>query len=64
MIGSELAGAKAYWAQRRVALIGDSTLATLYEKALNDLGVETQVYSPKDMTVAGLRQAMKNIPPG
>lgn len=56
LIGSELAGAKSYWSQQPVALIGDTALSVLYETALNSLGVETQRYNPTDMTVAGLRQ--------
>jgi 2-dehydro-3-deoxygalactonokinase len=61
LIGSELAGAKHYWAQHSVALIGDTALSELYEKALHSLAVETQHYDPKDMTVAGLRQQAQNI---
>lgn len=61
LIGSELAGAKHYWAQQSVALIGDSALAALYAKALDCLAVETQLHDPKAMTVAGLCQQMRNM---
>ena len=61
LIGSELAGAKDYWSQQSVALIGDTALSALYEKALDALDVETQIYDPKDMTVAGLRQQAQHL---
>ena len=61
LIGSELAGAKDYWSQQSVALIGNTALSALYEKAFNALGVETQIYNPKDMTVAGLRQQAQHL---
>ncbi len=61
LIGNELAGAKNYWAQGNVALIGDSMLTALYETALKDLAVKARVYNPKDMTCLGLRQAMTRL---
>ena len=61
LIGCELAGAKDYWSQQPVALIGDTALSALYETALNSLGVKTQRHSPRDMTVAGLRQQAPSL---
>lgn len=54
LIGAELAATKAYWLGARVALVGSSTLAGLYHRALTAHGLAPQVLSAKDCTIAGL----------
>ena len=61
LIGSEIAGAKHYWQSQRVALIGEDELVALYVAALNHLGIDCEVFSPKAMTLAGLSNAYQAL---
>ena len=54
IIGCELAGAKNYWQNQRVALIGEGHLVALYAAALKHLNIDSESFSPKIMTLAGL----------
>lgn len=54
LIGAELAAARPYWLGQEVALIGTSTLARVYARALASLGVEARVLPGPECTLAGL----------
>lgn len=60
LIGTELAGARPFWQNREVALIGAGGLVTLYGRALALQGVTTQNISGDDMVRAGLHAAYSN----
>lgn len=57
LFGVELAGARPYWAGRKVALVGSEALCRLYEKALAEHGVTTQRADADAITLAGLKAA-------
>ena len=61
LIGGELAGARNYWQDQRVALIGEGRLATLYVAALNRLNIDCESFSSKVMTLAGLSEAYQAL---
>jgi len=54
LIGTELAGASSYWQGDKVALIGDPKLSALYASALALMLIETEIFDPKTVTLAGL----------
>jgi 2-dehydro-3-deoxygalactonokinase len=54
LIGSELAGARAYWLGREVVLIGAPALAAAYRDALALAGLEARVADATAMTRGGL----------
>ena len=59
IIGSELAGAKPYWSDQTVALIGEPALSKLYSDALNSLGINSAIFDPKQLTLQGLTRAFQ-----
>lgn len=61
LIGAELAGAKKYWSDQTVALIGDLKLSQLYAVALTLIDVDSIVLDPKELTLAGLCDAYKSL---
>ncbi len=61
LIGAEISGAKRYWQSERVALIGDPFLTTLYADALTLLNVDSKIYDPKTLTLAGLIKAYQSL---
>lgn len=54
LIGTELAGARAYWLGQRVTLIGAEKLSTVYARALKAQGIDAMRLSVTDCTLAGL----------
>lgn len=54
LIGVELAAARPYWLGQAVALIGSSTLARVYARALKSTGVTAQILPGPECTLAGL----------
>lgn len=60
LIGAELAGAREYWQDSNIALIGDLGLSELYAQALALMFVDTKTYDPKAITLAGLIKVYKN----
>lgn len=61
LIGSELAGARAYWLGMDVALVGAPDLTPLYQAALKAQGVITAPLDGDAMTLAGLRAARAQL---
>ena len=57
VIGAELAGAAPFWSGKTVALIGEPTLSQRYSEALASLGVSTEIFDPKQLTLLGLTRA-------
>ena len=64
LVGSELAGARAFWAGRRVVLVGSETLSRLYEAALAALGTQTERARGDAMTLSGLEAACEGMSEG
>ena len=64
LIGAELAGARAYWLGRDVAIIGAVQLAAAYRAALNLGGLDARVLDATEMTLAGLAAARATCPEG
>ncbi|PWQ96016.1 2-dehydro-3-deoxygalactonokinase [Leucothrix pacifica] len=54
LIGAELAATQSYWQGQRIALIGEDNLIEHYAAALQQLGIDSESFSPKTMTLAGL----------
>jgi 2-dehydro-3-deoxygalactonokinase len=54
LIGAELAGSKAYWLGQPVAIIGASTLARAYQRALAAQGVTARMLDATECTLRGL----------
>jgi len=54
LIGVELAAARPYWLGQAVALIGSSTLARVYARALKSTGAEARILPGPECTLAGL----------
>lgn len=61
LIGAELIGAKHYWQNNTVSLIGDHRLTELYIDALNFLGIEAHSYDPQIMLINGLSTIYRTI---
>ena len=61
LIGQELAGAKNYWSDKPVDVIGESALADCYLTALESLGINCIKHNPSEMTLAGLCQAYESL---
>ena len=61
LIGMELAAAKPYWLGQNVALIGSSTLCTLYQQALAQQGVDATLSDAASVTRAGLCATYKAL---
>ena len=57
LIGAEIAATKAWWLGREVAIVGEGTLARLYESALRAHGVEAFARDAEDLTLRGLHAA-------
>ena len=64
LVGSELAGARAFWLGRRVVLVGSETLSRLYEAALAALGTQTERARGDAMALFGLEAAYKRMSEG
>lgn len=61
MIGLELAGARAFWKNRPVTIIGDERIALAYSCALTNQGIAAEVRDPEETTLAGLKAAHRYI---
>ncbi|GAA3871743.1 2-dehydro-3-deoxygalactonokinase [Celeribacter arenosi] len=61
MVGCELAGARAYWQNQNVALIGASQIVKLYARALATQGVTADIASGEDSVLAGLSAAQHSL---
>ena len=59
IIGAELAGAHPFWSgsDQTIALIGEPTLSQFYSDALNSIGINSQIFDPKQLTLQGLTRA-------
>jgi 2-dehydro-3-deoxygalactonokinase len=57
IIGAELAGAQPFCTGQTVALIGEPALSKLYSDALLSLGINSQRFDPKQLTLLGLTRA-------
>ncbi len=58
LIGIELAAARPYWLGQPVTLVGAPVISGLYARALAAQGLQAQVMTATDCTLAGLSQAM------
>jgi 2-dehydro-3-deoxygalactonokinase len=54
LIGAELAAARPYWLGQRVAILGASTLARTYARALAAQGLDAELLDGTALTLAGL----------
>lgn len=61
VIGMELAAAKPYWLGQNIALIGASTLCTLYKQALAQQGIDAALTDAASVTRAGLSATYKAL---
>ncbi len=61
VIGLELAGARAYWLGQDIALIGSSSLCSLYQTALEQQGVNSETHDGDDMVLEGLKAAYRSL---
>lgn len=61
LIGLELAGTRADWQERHLALVGARELCEIYAEALAAQGAEPSVFSGEAMTVAGLIAARAHV---
>jgi 2-dehydro-3-deoxygalactonokinase len=61
LIGAELAGTRAYWLGREVAIIGAPALAAAYRAALGLDGIEARALDATEMTLAGLAAARATL---
>lgn len=59
LIGVELAGAKAYWQGKEVAIIGAQPLAQHYADGINVLGGKAIIEDVSELTLKGLTQVYK-----
>lgn len=59
LIGAEIAGAKEYWQDSKVSLIGDVKLTALYAQALSLTLIESKIFDPKELTLMGLIDVYK-----
>ena len=57
LIGAEIAATKPWWLGREVAIVGEGTLARLYESALEAEGVAARPRDADDLTLRGLKAA-------
>ena len=57
LIGAEIAATKPWWLGREVAIVGEGTLARLYESALKAEGVAARARDAEDLTLRGLKAA-------
>ena len=64
LIGAELAGARPFWHQRQVALIGAEALTGLYAAALETQGIAAAAADAEAMTLAGLTAAWRRLNEG
>ncbi|MEM9523516.1 MAG: 2-dehydro-3-deoxygalactonokinase [Pseudomonadota bacterium] len=62
LLGVELAAARSYWRDRRVALVGATPLVDFYAKALELQGIATEVVDGDRKTLTGLIAARHLIP--
>ena len=61
LVGLELAGAKQYWLDQTVAVVGDSPLAQRYADALVAAGTNCSVHDAATLTLAGLGCARRQL---
>lgn len=61
LIGAELAAARPYWLGQKVAIIGASSVAKLYQSSLAAQGLDASMYDVDDMTLNGLTAAYQSI---
>ena len=54
LIGAEIAATRPWWLGREVAIVGEGTLARLYESALRTQGVPARTRDAADLTLRGL----------
>lgn len=61
LIGLELAGAKPYWLGQEILIIGDQSLAALYQRALDTQSAMSAPLDPERATLAGLHSAWRSL---
>lgn len=59
LIGAELAGARPYWQDRAVVILGEARLGQLYQLALAAQGASARLADVTDLTKAGLALAYR-----
>lgn len=59
LLGLELAGSRAYWLGRDIAIVGDPKLTALYRAALDMAGAPARELVGDDIALAGLKAAFK-----
>jgi 2-dehydro-3-deoxygalactonokinase len=57
LIGLELAGTRAYWLGRHVAILGADAVAIHYRSALAEQGIQAEILENTNLTLAGLTNA-------
>lgn len=61
LLGIELLGAKDFWENRDVALIGSKKVMKLYENLLEDKVLSLKKFSAEEMVLQGLKSFRKNL---
>ena len=60
LIGAELAGSKAYWLGQKVALISTEAFSKPYQIALQQTGLDPEIYEAEEITILGLQKVRKS----
>jgi 2-dehydro-3-deoxygalactonokinase len=61
LIGSELAGARDYWLDQSVTIVGNGAQSETYAEALSALGQSPRMIDATHVTLAGLKSAYQHI---
>jgi 2-dehydro-3-deoxygalactonokinase len=61
LIGAELAGAKDYWFNQNVTIVGNGPQSELYAEGLRTLGQSPRIIDASHVTLAGLKSAYLQI---
>ncbi len=61
LVGLELAGSQSYWDESELVLIGAPALTHMYETALSELDVSTEIADTETVTLNGLRAAYREF---
>jgi len=61
LIGAELVGAKAYWLNQNLTIVGNGPQSELYAAGLRTLGQSPDVIDASKVTLAGLKSAYRQI---
>ena len=61
LLGIELLGAREFWENCDVVLIGSEKVMNLYEKLLEDKTLSLKKFSAEEMVLQGLKSFRKNL---